>query len=154
MTQYQIAEINIGRTLAPLDSSVMAEFVNALAEINALADGSPGFVWRLQSEEGNATAIRVYEDPLTIVNLSVWDSIESLRAYAYQSRHVNFVRRRSEWFESLPQNSYMALWWVPAGTQPTAQEAKERLDYLTANGETPYAFSFKKIFEPEIAAIR
>lgn len=151
MTQYHLAEINIGRTLAPLDSPVMAEFVEALAEINALADGSPGFVWRLQSDDGNATAIRVYEDPLTIVNLSVWESVAALRAYAYQSRHVNFVRRRSEWFESLPQNSYMALWWVPVGTLPTALEAKERLDHLTANGETPYAFSFKQMFEPEAA---
>jgi len=149
MSLYQIAEINIGRTVAPLDSPAMAEFVEALAHINALADASPGFVWRLQSEEGDATSIRVYDDPLIIVNLSVWDSIESLRAYAYKSRHVQFVRRRLEWFQMMDE-AYMALWWIPAGQYPTALEAKQRLDHLRNQGPTPYAFSFQKLFEPTI----
>jgi hypothetical protein len=147
MTNYHIAEINIGRTVDALESKVMAEFVGALAEINAVADASPGFVWRLQSEDGNATAIRVYEDPRIIVNVSVWESVAALRAYAYTGRHVNYVRRRSEWFEAM-QQPYMALWWVSAGTQPTALEAKARLDHLEAHGETPFAFSFRKLFEP------
>lgn len=149
MTHFHVAEINIGRTIAPLDSPQLAEFVNALAEINALADGSPGFVWRLQSEEGNATSIHIYDDPQIIVNLSVWESIADLKAYAYTSRHVQFVRRRSEWFETM-QQPYLALWWVPAGMHPTALEAKARLDYLAAHGETAYAFTFRQLFEPTV----
>lgn len=149
MAASHLAQLNIARAVAPIDSPVMAEFIAALAGINALADASPGFVWRLQDDTGDATSIRPYADPLIIVNLSVWESISALRAFAYKSRHIEFVRRRHEWFESLEQR-YLALWWLPAGRLPTVIEAQERLDHLRRHDETPYAFSFQKVFEPEL----
>ncbi|MBL8045282.1 MAG: DUF3291 domain-containing protein [Anaerolineales bacterium] len=149
MTQFHIAQLNIGRMLGPTNSPVVAEFMNALDRINALAEASPGFVWRLKDDTGNATSIRVYADERLAVNLSVWESVDALREYAYKSEHVAFVRRRHEWFETLT-TPYMAMWWLPAGTLPTPQEAKARLEYLTEHGETPHAFSFKKLFEPQV----
>jgi hypothetical protein len=149
MPKFHLAQLNIGRMLGPTDSPVMAEFMNALDRINALAEASPGFVWRLKDETGNATSIRVYADERLAVNLSVWESVEALREYAYKSEHVAFVRRRHEWFETLT-TPYMVMWWIPAGTLPTPQEAKARLEHLTEHGETPHAFSFKKLFEPEM----
>lgn len=145
MTQH-LAQLNIGRMLASLDSPVMAEFVRALDEINALAERSPGFVWRLIGEGNDATSIRPYPDERLIVNMSVWESVETLKAYAYQSAHVNFVRRRHEWFETLTQ-PYLALWWIPSGYVPTVWEAKDRLEHLHAHGETLHAFSFKRVFD-------
>ena len=146
--QYHLAQVNIARMLYPIDDPQMADFVNNLDPINALADNAPGFVWRLQTDEGNATSIQPYEDEMIILNMSVWEDIESLKAYVFKSEHVQFVRRRKEWFE-LFKSTYTALWWVPAGHIPTLQEAKERLAYLDENGETPYAFTFKKTFLPE-----
>jgi hypothetical protein len=148
MPDLHLAQINIARMLAPLDSPVMADFVNALAQINALADRSPGFVWRLQSEEGNATSIRPYDDDMIIVNMSVWESIEALRGFVYKSAHAAYVRRRAEWFEMFA-GPYLTLWWIPAGHIPSVLEAKERLDHLRTHGETPFAFSFKRTFLPD-----
>jgi hypothetical protein len=145
---YHLAQLNIGRMLASLDSPVMAEFVRALDEINALAERSPGFVWRLIGEGNDATSIRPYPDERIIVNMSVWESVETLRAYAYQSAHANFLRRRHEWFETLTL-PYLALWWIPAGHTPTVWEAKDRLEHLRARGETAQAFSFKRVFAPD-----
>lgn len=146
---YHIAQVNIGRMLHPIDAPEMADFANNLDPINALADNAPGFVWRLQTEEGNATSIQPYEDEMIILNMSVWKDIESLREYTFQSEHVQFVRRRKEWFE-LFKGTYTALWRVPAGHIPTMEEAKERLAHLEEHGETPYAFTFKKTFLPEV----
>src|SRR5215471_2534419 len=148
---YQLAEVNIARMLAPLDSPLMAEFVAQLDVINALADASPGFVWRLQTSEGNATALRPYEDDLILVNLSLWASLADLSAFVYKSRHRQVLQQRSQWFERLNE-FYVALWWVPSGHIPTVQEAKERLDYLRAHGESPYAFSFKRLFPAPAAS--
>ena len=142
---YQLAEVNIARMLAPLDSPLMAGFVARLDAINALADASPGFVWRLQTSEGNATALRPYGDDLILVNLSLWADLPALSAFVYKSRHRQVLQRRSQWFERLNE-FYVALWWVPSGHIPTVEEAKERLDYLRTHGESPYAFSFKKPF--------
>jgi hypothetical protein len=147
---YQLAEVNIARMLAPLDSPLMAEFVAQLDAINALADASPGFVWRLQTSEGNATALRPYEDNLILVNLSVWADLPALSTFVYKSRHRPVLQQRSRWFERLNE-FYMALWWAPCGHLPTVEEAKERLDYLRTHGESPYAFSFKKPFEAAAA---
>jgi hypothetical protein len=147
MPAFHLAQFNIARTLTSLDSPVMADFVNALAEINALADSSPGFVWRLQSADGNATALRPFPDEQILVNMSVWESVEALKTYAYKSAHVNFVRRRSEWFDSL-EKPFVVLWWIPAEHTPTVSEAKERLDHLRAHGEMPHAFSFQTLFPP------
>jgi hypothetical protein len=142
---YHLAQINIGRMLAPIDSSVMAGFVALLDEINALAEGSPGFVWRLVGDGNDATSLRPYDDDRIIVNMSVWTTIEHLRAYAYKSAHAAVMRRRREWFEQFGA-PYLALWWVEVGHIPTVGEAKERLAHLEAHGETADAFTFKRTF--------
>ncbi len=142
---YQLAQVNIARMLAPLSDPLMAGFVAQLDAINALADGSPGFLWRLQTEEGNATTLRPFEDDLILVNLSLWASLSDLLAFVYKSRHRSVLQQRQQWFERF-EGPYLALWWVPSGHIPSVEEAKERLAYLRAHGETPYAFSFKKPF--------
>lgn len=146
-SKYHLAQINIARMLAPLDDPLMAGFVARLDEINALADGSPGFVWRLQTDEGNATALRPYEDDRILVNMSVWESLEHLKAYVYKSGHAEVMRQRRQWFEKFA-GMYVALWWVKAGHRPTVLEAKQRLEYLAEHGESDYVFSFKKPFPP------
>jgi hypothetical protein len=145
MSHYHLVQINIARMLAPIDDPIMAEFVAQLAPINALADASPGFVWRLQTEEGDATSLKVYDDDMVIVNMSVWESVESLREYAYKSAHGGVLRDRKRWFEKF-DGPYYALWWVPVGHIPTTEEGKERLDHLREHGDTVYAFSFKNLF--------
>ncbi len=142
---YHLAQVNIARMLAPLTDPLMAGFVAWLDTINALADSSPGFLWRLQTSEGNATALRPYEDELILVNLSLWASLPDLTAFVYKSQHRFAIQQRRQWFERF-DGPHMALWWVPADHIPAVEEAKERLDYLRVHGETPYAFSFKKPF--------
>jgi hypothetical protein len=127
-----------------MDGSVMAGFKAALDPINTLADAAPGFVWRLQTEDGDATAIRPYEDERMMVNMSVWESTEALRAFVYTTAHTSVMRNRNRWFEKL--ETYLVLWWVPAGHEPTIQEAKERLEHLKRHGPTPYAFTFRASF--------
>jgi hypothetical protein len=147
---FQIAQVNIGRMRAPLDSAMMAGFVARLDEINALADQSPGFVWRLQTPEGNATDLRPYEDDRIIVNLSVWETIEQLQNFVYHTAHAGVLRQRQDWFEKFA-GWYMALWWVPAGQRPEVGEAKQRLEHLEAHGPTPQAFTFRTRFPPTAA---
>jgi Domain of unknown function (DUF3291) len=118
----------------------------ALDPINALADRAPGFVWRLQTEDGDATAIRAFDDQRMLINMSVWASIEELAEFVYRSGHIAVMRRRREWFE--PIKLYMALWWVPRGHIPTIAEAKDRLAHLEQHGPTPSAFTFKARFLP------
>jgi len=146
-SSYHIAQVNIARMRAPLDDPIMAGFVSLLDEINALADQSPGFVWRLQTEAGNAIYLRPYDDDRILFNLSVWQSLEQLKEYVYQSAHGAVMRRRSEWFEKF-DGMYLALWWIRAGRIPTVGEAKQRLDYLRENGESVHAFTFKRPFPP------
>jgi heme-degrading monooxygenase HmoA len=148
MFAYHLAQVNIARMLAPLEDPLMAGFVARLDEINALADRSPGFVWRLKTESGNATYIRPYEDDRVIVNLSVWESVDHLREYVYRSAHAEVMRGRGRWFEKF-DGHYMALWWVEAGHIPTVEEAKERLDHLRNHGESAFAFSFKHVYAPQ-----
>jgi heme-degrading monooxygenase HmoA len=145
MAEYHLAQINIARMLAPIDDPIMAEFVAQLAPVNALADSSPGFVWRLQTESGDATSLKVYDDDMIIINMTVWESVESLREFVYKNAHHAVLRERKRWFEKF-DGSYYALWWLPAGHIPGTQEAKERLDHLREHGETEYAFSFQHIF--------
>ena len=147
MSAYHVAQINIAQMVDAINSETMSGFVARLDEINALADGAPGFVWRLQTEVGDATALRPFPDDFMIVNMSVWDSVESLREYTYKTVHVEYVRRRKEWFEKLDQPIY-ALWWQPAGQLPTVAEAKTRLDHLIQHGDSPTAFTFGKPFPP------
>jgi hypothetical protein len=145
MAAYHVAQINIARMLAPIDDPVMEEFVANLPPINALAEQSPGFVWRLQSDAGDATSIKVYDDDMIIVNLTVWETPDALREFAYKSDHYGFLRERKRWFEKF-DGPYYAMWWVLAGHTPTTDEARERLEYLREHGDSSYAFSFKKIF--------
>jgi hypothetical protein len=144
---YHLAQVNIGRMLAPLDDPIMEGFVTKLDEVNALADSSPGFVWRLQTEEGNATELRPYEDDLILVNMSVWASLEDLSGYVYamEGEHRHVMKQRRRWFERF-DGPYMALWWVPEGHIPTVEEAKERLEHLRTHSATAYAFTFKQPF--------
>jgi hypothetical protein len=128
-----------------MDSPVMAEFAANLERINALADSSPGFIWRLQTEDGDATALRPFENDRTLVNMSVWRDIESLSAYVYKSGHVEIMRRRREWFERMDQ-AFLVLWWIPRGHRPTVSEAIERLEMLRAKGPTAAAFTFRQPF--------
>ena len=146
----QLAQINIARMLAPLDSPVMRDFVNNLDPINALAEGSPGFIWRLKDDTNNATSIKVFDDDFLIVNMSVWSSVDALFDYVYKSDHTRVLKRKSEWFEHMRER-HMALWYIQPGQYPTVQQAIERVQHLRDNGETPHAFTFKKRFQPEDA---
>lgn len=145
MTEYHLAQVNIARLLAPLDSPQLAGFVNRLEEVNAIADRAAGFIWRLQTEDGDATALRPYDDDRILVNLSVWEDLTALNDYVYRSAHVEVMRQRREWFEKMA-DAFMALWWIPAGHRPSVAEARERLEHLRANGVTPYAFTFRQSF--------
>jgi hypothetical protein len=142
---YHLAQINIGRFVAPIDDPRMAEFVAQLDPINELAERTPGFVWRLQSESGNATDIPYNDDPLMAVNMSVWESIEALQNYVYASRHMGLLRDRAKWFEKLDKPHY-CLWWVPAGHLPTVAEGRERMEHYQIHGATPFSFWFSQHF--------
>jgi hypothetical protein len=143
--EFYLAQVNIARMLAPIDSPVMQDFVANLDRINALAENSKGFVWRLKDDTNNATSIKIFDDDFLIVNMSVWENTDALFQFVYQSGHVEIFKRRKEWFEKMPE-MHMVLWYVPATHLPTVEEATERLVHLRKNGETPYAFSFKKRF--------
>jgi hypothetical protein len=152
VASHHLAQLNIARFKLPLDDPAMAGFVEALDPLNAIADGAPGFVWRLQTEEGNATSIHAFEDDLMLVNMSVWESIEALAGYVYGRDHVAVMRRRREWAERMAE-AYVVLWWIPAGSIPAIDEAKERLEHLRENGPTPYAFTFKTRYASGEAAV-
>ena len=142
---YRLAEVNIARMLAPLSDPLMAGFVAELDGINALADSSSGFIWRLQTPEGNATSLHPYDDDLILVNLSLWATLDDYAAFVYQSRHRQVMQQRLQWFQRF-NGPYMALWWVLPDHIPTVEEAKERLEFLRIHGETAYAFTLKKPF--------
>jgi heme-degrading monooxygenase HmoA len=142
-----LAQVNIARMRGPLDSPVMAGFLARILEINALADRSPGFVWRLQNGEGSATYLRPYDDERVLFNLSVWASLEELRAFVYRSAHAELYRQRKAWFEALGRPG-VALWWVAPGERPSVDVAKRRLEHLERNGPTAVAFTFKAAFPP------
>ncbi|WP_299899557.1 DUF3291 domain-containing protein [uncultured Aquimarina sp.] len=146
----QLAQVNIAEMLAPINDPIMADFVNNLDRINELAEKSDGFVWRLKGDEGNATAITVFDNLFLIINMSVWESMQDLFNFTYQSAHVEILKRKKEWFHKMPR-MHMAFWYVEDGHEPSPTEAKERLYYLQEHGETPYAFSFKSKFTPEDA---
>jgi hypothetical protein len=145
VTEYHLAQLNVGRLVAPLDDPRVADFVAGLEEINRLAEGSPGYVWRLQGENGNNTSLKVSDDELFIVNLSVWASVEDLHAFTYRSDHKAVFARRYEWFERWPGPN-VVLWWQPAGRPPDVVDALRRLELLAADGPTPEAFTFKQTF--------
>src|SRR6266478_1750200 len=143
--RFHLAQANIAQMRAPLDSPIMEGFRSQLDRINANADSSPGFVWRLQTDEGNATAIRAYEDDRILFNMSVWKSLEALRDYIYRSDHAGPLRNRGEWFERL-ESPILVLWWIPAGPLPSIEDAKVRLALLKLQGPTAEAFTFRAPF--------
>ena len=147
MSAYELAQLNTGFIRGPIDSPLMAEFVANLARINALAEASPGFVWRLQTEAGDATAIRPFADPNQLLNMSVWRDADSLRRFVYRSAHADILRRRREWFEPVAE-PIMVLWWVPGGHRPSIEEAVARLALLRERGASPAAFTFRQTFPP------
>ncbi|WP_225834836.1 DUF3291 domain-containing protein [Streptomyces sp. NK08204] len=147
---YELAQVNIARLKHPLDSPQLKDFVDNLDPVNAVADVSDGFVWRLQNDSGNATDIPVLGDEWLIVNMSVWRDTNALTAFMYQGLHRELLARRREFFERL-EEAVTALWWVPAGHRPTVAEAEERLLHLRAHGPTPYAFSLRTSFPPGAA---
>ena len=143
MSGYQLAQINIGTLKAPIDSPEIADFVANLDRINGLAESSKGFVWRLKDEAGNATAIKNPFGDEVIVNMSVWDDVPSLADFVYRTAHVEFLKRRREWFERMGE-AVTVLWWVPHGHRPTLDEAAQRLASLREHGPNAYAFTFLK----------
>jgi hypothetical protein len=150
--EYHLAQVNIARLRAPIDSPELADFVADLDPVNEVADAAPGFIWRLQTEDGNATSVRAFEwdqagSAGVIVNMSVWQSVEALAAYVYSGPHVAVMRRRREWFERM-RVSYSALWWVPAGIRPTTGDAEDRVVSLRIHGPTPHAFTLKEHYPP------
>jgi hypothetical protein len=148
---YVLAQVNVGRLLAPLESPLIADFVAALEPVNAVADAAPGFIWRLQTEDGDATAVGGFEEDAVdaaggiVINMSVWESIEALGAYVYSDAHVAVLRRRREWFSRM-KDAYLALWWIPRGHIPTVGEAEDRVRYLRTHGPTPHAFTLREYF--------
>lgn len=147
MDRHHIAQLNVARALAPLDDPVMADFMAQLDEINELGERSPGFIWRLRGDDGNATGYSPLPDARIIVNFTMWRSIDELWAYTYRSDHKRVFARRFDWFERWPGPS-VVLWWQPAGTIPTLDEAMRRLQLLADHGPSPEAFTFKQRFPP------
>ncbi|MDQ6615021.1 MAG: DUF3291 domain-containing protein [Actinomycetota bacterium] len=145
-----LAQLNVARLQAPMDDPIIDDFRMNLARINSLAEASPGYVWRLKDDSGNATSIKPFDDELEIINLTVWRSIDALADFTYRSGHVEFLRRRREFFEA-PTQPILCLWWIPDGAIPTVEEAIKRLDHLRAHGPTPTAFTFRHRFEADIA---
>jgi Domain of unknown function (DUF3291) len=143
---YHLAQLNIAQMKEPLLSETMKGFVAQLGPINSLADTAPGFVWRLQSEAGDATVLRPFSDDMLIVNFSVWKDMEALYNYTYYSDHAKVFREHKTWFESM-QEHHFVMWWIPVGHTPSLQEAKERLEMLRRDGPNVNAFTFKQQFE-------
>ena len=144
MSRYHLAQLNIAMLREPLESPGMADFVANLERINALAEASPGYLWRLQDEAGDATAIRPFGAEV-LVNLSLWRDVQSLSDYVYKSAHAEMLKRRREWFDKAEQ-AHMVLWWVPAGHRPGVEEAAERLAHLREHGPSAHVFGFRQAF--------
>ena len=143
---HHLAQFNIAKLVAPLDDPRIADFVNNLHRINKLGDESPGFVWRHQDEYGVSTSERPYDDDRIIINMTVWEDVESMRNYVYKSEHVDFLKRRREWFEKLG-DVYQVLWWIPEGHIPTLSEGMKRLEWLRSEGPTDRAFSHQHFYD-------
>lgn len=148
MKRVHLAQVNIGRVRAPLEDESMQGFVSRLDEINALAEASPGFVWRLKSDVGPSSYLRPYDDERILVNMSVWESVEALKNYTYRTVHAELLRDRKSWFGKF-EGAFLALWWVPEGHTPSVDEAKKRLEHLEKHGPSQFAFTFKTVVPPD-----
>ena len=145
MNKYHLAQINVAHAHAPLESEIMAGFVDRLDEINALAENSHGFVWRHTSEESYAASMQASDNSLLLINMSIWQDLESLKNYVYKSIHVELIQDRSAWFKKM-LTQHQALWWIPAGEIPSIEDGKAKLAFLQDNGPTQEAFTFAKPF--------
>jgi len=145
---YQIAQFNVGRMLGDnIEAPIMKEFVDNIAMVNALAEKSSGFIWRMKDENNNATSFNPFNDQQIIINLSVWESVEALEAFTYKSLHTNFLKRRKEWFSNFGKPHFV-LWWIEKGKYPSLEVAKNKLEFLQENGPTEKAFNFRMKFPP------
>jgi hypothetical protein len=142
---WQLAQLNIARRRYELTDPKMRGFVDGLDPVNALAEQSEGFVWRLQTEDGDATGITIYDDPTIIINMSVWESLDTLMMFVRSEGHLPIMRQRRDWFER-PDQPYLVLWWVPENHRPTVEEAEDRLDQLRRQGASPQAFSVRDAY--------
>ncbi len=150
--RYELAQVNVARLLAPLDTPALEGFVDLLDPVNAAADAAPGFVWRLQGADGNATGVRAFQWDVAgaagiIVNMSVWTGVDALAAYVFGDMHREVLRRRREWFTKMAE-PFTCCWWVPAGRRPTTAEAEDRIRHLRAHGVSPSAFTLRQSFPP------
>lgn len=145
-TKYQLAQLNIADSKAELTSDVMSGFASRLDEINMLSENSPGFVWRYQDEEGEQAPLEIFNNPLILVNMTVWEDIESLKHFVYKTVHKELIKGRKSWFHKIPE-THQVIWWVPAGHIPSLKESKEKLDLIRSKGPTENAFNFVKSFE-------
>jgi hypothetical protein len=141
----QLAQINIARMLAPLESQKMKEFRAFLAPVNLLAESSPGFIWRYSDENAHQFGMP-WEDEMIIVNMSVWQDMDTLHNFTYQTVHSYFIKSRKKWFHQL-DHPHAVLWWVEDGHIPTLFEAKAKLELLEKNGPTAEAFLFQQAEE-------
>lgn len=146
---FHLAQINISRLVAPIDDPRIAEFVARLDEINELAESSPGFVWRLKDDSNSAVNIQPFDDPMIIVNMSVWENMEDFKKFVYRTDHVEVLKKRANWFKKMDKSA-LAMWWIKPGDFPGPQEGRRRLEYLWERGETPFAFTFRRLFSPEV----
>ena len=147
-----LAQTNLAWARFPLDDPRMAGFVEAIDRINVVGDRSPGCLWRFRTAGGDATDVRILDDPRILYNLTTWRSVEDLRNYAYRTEHAAFFRRRREWFLPAPRPP-LAMWWVPGGYRPTVEESVSRLERLWRDGPTPPAFTLKTAFDPDGAPL-
>ena len=145
MSSYHLVQSNVARMLGPIEDPVMAGFVERLEPLNALADESPGFVWRYQTDAGDATEVRVFNDELILFNMSVWESVEALENFVYRSNHIEALQKKAEWFERADRAT-LALWWIEAGHVPSVEEAKDRFDVLWRDGPSAEVFTFRDRF--------
>ncbi|MBU2880335.1 DUF3291 domain-containing protein [Psychrosphaera sp. B3R10] len=141
-----LAQLNIATAKFPLDAPEIKDFVDNLEPVNLLAENSDGFVWRLKDESGDATAIKIFDDPNIIVNMSVWTSPDALKHFMFKTHHRDFLSRKKEWFDALPEQNYV-MWWIPKGHIPTLEEAVSKLEFVRKHGDTNQAFTFKRVFD-------
>jgi hypothetical protein len=143
-SNWHLAEFNFAKAVAPMEDPLLADFVAASPDVNAIADASPGFIWRFQPEGTETFNIRPFEDQSIYITLSVWESPQALKDFVYKSAHSHSLKRRKEWF--VPMEPHLVMWWIKAGHIPTVDEAKERLELLKKNGPSGNAFDFSKVF--------
>ena len=141
---HQLAQINVARMIGVnIDDPIMKEFVDNLDSVNELAESSAGFVWRLKDESNNASSFNPYNDEQIIINISVWEDVDSLEQFTYKTFHTDFLKRRKEWFMKYGQ-AHFALWWIKENQFPTIDEAVKRLEHYQKNGPSEHAFNFKQ----------